>query len=209
MVVCGKSISACQQSLKGRALPKDFFLEPPANIATEKALSFVWRFADDRNRSILERLANRQLYKRVFEVKLGDLGGHIDYSTLKNDLMPQNRVVLADKLEDRMIDSIHKSMAERGPRESVSENEAKKRHEEISMKSVPRIVIDFPVRGIPDEKNFPGEIGDPARKYLSGPVNQSIPRRNVFYTVRTLQSEIASLRIFAAEELHELNHPRL
>ena len=84
--------------MKGRSLPKDIYEESPALISREKTIEFVWKFADDKTRVLIERLAKRELYKRIFEVKLGDLGGLVDYSALRTDLMPENRIDLANEL---------------------------------------------------------------------------------------------------------------
>jgi hypothetical protein len=46
-------------------------------------------------------------------------------------------------------------MAEKGPTESLSEDEARERITRFRLKELPRIVIDFPMRGIPEEINFP------------------------------------------------------
>ena len=69
---------------------------------------------------------------------------------------------------------------------------------------MPRIIIDFPIRGIPDERNFPNEISDPVRKYFSGPFSTNGQRQKVFHKLKDLQTRIATIRIFAANELHEL-----
>ena len=71
------------------------------------------------------------------------------------------------------------------------------------------VVIDFPVRGIPEEKNHPKEVGDPERKYISGS-RKTLPgmgaqrHRTVFVTVRNLQIGIASVRVFVDKTLHDL-----
>ncbi|HST21230.1 MAG TPA: protein kinase [Blastocatellia bacterium] len=201
-VVCGKPLSLCLQLV--RATPKEFSDQPPASLSNERALEFIWKFADDSIRLLVERIGRRELYKRVFEVKLGDLGVHGDYSAIRAEMLPDRRVRLAEELEERFLDSVRKAMSQRGPTESISEAEAKKRHDALRVKTVSHIVIDFPVRGISEEKNFPAEIGDPARKYLAGPVKPTGERRSVFHTVKQLQTQIASVRVFAAPELHEL-----
>jgi len=201
-VVCGKPLSMCHSLVK--SIPKEFSDQPPASLSNERALEFIWKFADNSIRLLVERIGRRDLYKRVFEVKLGDLGVHGDYAAIRAEMLPTMRVELANNLEERFLDSVRKAMSERGPTESISEAEAKKRHDELRIKNVSHIVIDFPVRGISEERNFPAEIGDPARKYLAGPVKSRSERRSVFHTVRQLQTQIASVRVFAAPELHEL-----
>ena len=76
----------------------------------ERALEFVWKFADDRNRQLIERLACRRLYKRVFELKLGDLGQDPDYSAFVNDLVPEKRIGLSEKMEATFMNQILRKM---------------------------------------------------------------------------------------------------
>ncbi len=204
-VVCGHTIARCQEILRKYTLPKSFTGDdaPPA-VSSERALEFVWKFADDSHRHLIERLAKRELYTRVFELKVGDLGESEEYSALAADLSASARISLAETLCQRLLNAIHKKMIERGPVESATETEARQRHVRLQESKWPLVVIDFPTRGIPDEKNFPREIGDASRKYISGRARTSAPGRNVFYTVRRLQTALAALRVFAAPELHEL-----
>jgi hypothetical protein len=67
----------------------------------------------------------------------------------------------------------------------------------------PLVVVDFPTRGVAEEQNFPREVGDPARKYISSPIPPPEPRA-IFKRVKHLQEEIAHVRVFAAPELHQL-----
>lgn len=203
-VVCGASLVECENIMRSKAVPRDFFKEAPAVFAGERALEFLWKFAEDKNRALLERIARRDLYKRVFEARLGDFEGWVDYHALKAEFMPKFRPSIAAELERRFLDSIYKTMTQRGPIESISEDEARRRYQELKKPDVPLVVVDLPVRGIPEEKNVPSVIGDPARKYISGYVRSGHGKKNVLYTVRDLQSQIAAIRVFAAPELHEL-----
>lgn len=204
-VVCGKSIVATENALKLKrwAVPREIYEEPPLSLAGERTLELVWKFADDPVRHLLERLSHRDLYKRVLEIKVSDLGEMGDYSALRGDLMPDKRPDLANRIETGLIDAIHKAMVQRGPPESETEEKARERHQELLKREVPRVVIDFPTRGVPDEVNFPPELGNPARKY-TGARMTTAPRGKIFYIVRDLQAQRATLRIFAAAELHEL-----
>ena len=203
-VVCGHDLRKCKRLLMKSGLPAAFFSDPPAELAQEHALEFIWKCADRRNRDLIERLARRRLFKRVFELRIGDLGEQGDYSALASALVAERRVILCDKMEGRFLDAVYKKMVQRGPIESVSESEARARHGALVKKEFPLVVLDFPIRGIPEERNFPQEISDPARKYISGSRYGAVLGRNVFHTVKRLQVAIASLRVFAAPELHEL-----
>jgi hypothetical protein len=76
--------------------------------------------------------------------------------------------------------------------------------QELSKADELLVVLDFPVRGLPNEDNLPSEMGDPHRKYFSLPDLAFSGDSNAFYGVRRLQTQIAALRVFAAPELHEL-----
>ncbi len=201
-VICGKTLTASERQIKARP-PSEFFDEPPASLGGERLLEFVWKFSEDGVRRLLDRLGRRDLYKRVYEVKVSDLGHLADYSALRSDLNPERRPSLAGDIGQRFLDAIHKTMAERGPRESVAEDRARERLHALQGSTVPLVVIDFPTRGIPEELNFPPELGDPARKYIAARHSDS-RRGRIFHVVRELQTQKAMLRVFAAPELHEL-----
>jgi hypothetical protein len=95
-------------------------------------------------------------------------------------------------------------MAQKGPVVTETETEAKKRYDEIKTYKIPLVIIDFPVKGIPEEKNFPNEIGDASRKYLATHHKLAAGKKTVFQRIREMQCDIASIRIFVAPELHEL-----
>ncbi len=202
-VVCGKTNNATKNALEGRTIPKDFYNEPPLCFEGERVLELVWKFANDGVRQLLERLGNRKLYKRVFEIKVSDLGEMGDYSALRGDLLSELRPKLAEKLERIFKDAIHKAMVQKGPRESATDSEARNRLIELKKNEMPYIIIDFPTRGLPEEKNFPTELGDSVRKY-SGLRKSVGPKSQVFHVVRDLQAKKATLRVFAANEFHEL-----
>jgi hypothetical protein len=61
---------------------------PPA-VSGEPALDFVWQFGDASTRELIEKLAQRKLYKRVFELTLGQLrkpDKEPDYTAIAHDL---------------------------------------------------------------------------------------------------------------------------
>ena len=202
-VICGRTINEIKKKYHPN-IPAAFLDDPPSHITGERVLEFVWKFANDEIRQLLERLGKRDLYKRVMEVKISDLGDRGDYSALCVELEPKKRPELAEKIETGFIDSINKKMAERGPRRTTTtESAVRKRLQDITQHPMPRIIIDFPTRGLPEEINFPNELSDPARKY-TGVRATPFPSGKVFYIVRDLLAKKATLRIFAAPELHEL-----
>src|SRR6202043_233272 len=98
----------------------------PAEVAAEPALEFVWQFSDSRSKKLIERIATRDLYKRVYEIRTGELRDSADYATLQAKFSPQQRIKIADDLEASFFRTIHKKIAQRGaPRDSVSESQAR------------------------------------------------------------------------------------
>jgi hypothetical protein len=103
------------------------------------------------------------------------------------------------------LKSIQKKIVQKhGPTESISESQARDMAQRLTGSDLPLVVIDYPVRGIPDETNIPLEIGDPARKYISGSFGDDKHGREVFTEVRNLQIGSASVRVFAEPKLHQL-----
>jgi HD superfamily phosphohydrolase len=203
-VVCAAGLDECKERLKGQGLPAAFFAAGPASLATERALEFAWKCSSDATRELVERLANRRLFRRVFEIRTGDLGEHGDYTVLARALESPKRGELSVRLTRLFLDAVYKRMQAKGPADSISENEARKRHGELFKGGKVLVVLDYPTRGVPEEKNFPRPIGDAARKYIAGRGGEAGQARSVFHTVRRLQVAIAPLRVFAAPELHEL-----
>ena len=62
----------------------DLFFEDtvPEAIQEERALEFVWRCASDEVRDLVSQLASRHLFKRVFELRMSDIGGQVDYTAM-------------------------------------------------------------------------------------------------------------------------------
>ena len=206
-VICGNPVLECEKILKNKGLqfPNCFKEEAPNYISDEKSIEFIWKLAMPEIKNLLDRLARRELYRRVFEIKFGELEKGIDFTTLQNELSPIKKIDLAKRLEKIILDVIHKRMVNRSNTvETITENMSKSRFDELKKKILPLIIIDFPTRGIPEEKNFPTEISDSTRKYISGNIILARNKREIFQTVRSLQIGIASLRVFAAPELHEL-----
>jgi len=123
MVICGHPFAdAIDAATAGKQLRTLALASPPPELVTHPALEFVWRFADDAVRNLLSRLAKRQIYKRVFELKVEDIGGNADYSALKAELSAPNRVRLAAQLEETFLNAVNRKMQERGPTHSTSES---------------------------------------------------------------------------------------
>lgn len=140
----------------------------------------------------------------MFELRLGELGDKGDYEQFKSHYSPEKRTQIADSIQTAFLDGILNQMRERGPRESTSEKAANKRLQELRGSDTPLVVIDFPTRGISSEANIPKEIGDALRKYFVMPTRGVSKEDNVFHIVRRLHQQLATLRVFAAPELHEL-----
>lgn len=207
-VVCGKQWRVVAESLfRGRNPGPQGFKRAieeiaPASILRERALEFVWRFADSNVRELLRRLSIRDLYKRIFDVRFGELGEKLEYAEIKPEFAPVERIGKAKAIQKNLIDQIDSVMRQRGPKASYSEKAARAQIQRLSDTESPLIVIDFPIRGLPEEDNLPVEIGDPFRKYFA--IQQERADTNVFLVVRQLQMRMAAIRVFAASELHEL-----
>jgi HD superfamily phosphohydrolase len=204
-VVCKRHVDFAQV-LSSKIKERRKFVAPP-DVALEPALEFVWQFSDDRNRRLIEKIASRDLYKRVYEVRTGELHDLGDYTTLQEKFSPQNRIEISRKLEDSFLRAVHKEIAQKGgPTESVSESQARGLAQTLSAADLPLVVVDYPIRGVPDERNIPQEISDPSRKYISGRTSDGAQQqgREIFGRVRRLQIENASVRVFAERELHLL-----
>jgi len=182
--------------------PDGFWLRPPATITQVPAFEFVWRFAKSGDRKLLELLGERLLFKRVCEIRLGALGRRVAYADLRAELEPANRIRLAKALQDSLMRAVKDAMRRRGP--SVTESIADATEKGLESETVPLIVIDFPIRGVSSESNIPHEIGDPERKYFTVVSGERDQDDDVFYTVRELQTRMATLRVFAEPRLHNL-----
>lgn len=201
-VICGKAWEhALTATARAPRLNKS--TAPPA-VSRERALEFVWIFADDSTRELLEHLAERKLHKRVFELRLGELGDRADYSAAKSAATVERRLSIARELKTALMDAIQNVMRDRGPVESQSEKAALLQVQALRESSEPLLVLDFPIRGVPLDLNTPLEMGDAIRKYSVLPRRGLPPQDNLFHVVRKLQEHLATLRVYAAPELHEI-----
>ena len=205
-VVCGHTLSICRQILRDRkiSIPTSFFDDPSSELVGERALEFLWKCSPDPIRELIGKLARRELFRRVFEVQIGDLGERGDYSALREVFDVNERITLCERLRKAFLEAVHKQIQQKGETESVGESAARKRYGELSRKETPLIVVDFPMRGIAKDINFPRAIGDPERKYISGRSEGTSLGRSVFNIVRRMQIANASVRVFAERDLHEL-----
>lgn len=205
-VVCGHTLSRCRDILRSKGLPLlgVFFADPVPDLVGERALEFLWKCSDAHIRALIEKLARRELFRRVFEIQVGDLGERGDYGELCRLFDVEKRIDLCNRLRQAFLDAVHTKIQQKGGTESVSESAARKRYSELSESQTPLIVVDFPMRGIAKDINFPRAIGDAERKYISGRSEVSSAGRSVFSMVRRMQIANASVRVFAERKLHEL-----
>lgn len=180
------------------------FRDVPALVAAEPALEFIWQFADAGVRALLERLAGRRLYRRVYEARLGELETRADYTEMQQELAPKRRMEKAKRLQVDLFNQVNTAMQERGPRDSQTEDAGRERLQQLRDLSVPLVVLDFPVRGVPKLRHTPKEISDPVRKYFTLPRETSVEAETVFETIKKLQQKVATVRVFSAPEFHEL-----
>lgn len=119
----------------------------------------------------------------------------------------KTRIEKAAALQTLLMDSVDTVMRQRqsaGDTTTNAETAAHKRMKELRQLKMPLVVLDFPIRGIADEANIPREIGDAFRKYFTLPRYEKPSDANVFRAIRRLQVNSAALRVFAAQELHEM-----
>lgn len=202
-VVCGKP----PQSLKiGGAALQDLIARTaiPVLVNKESVFAFVWLFASDPMRNLVVRLARRHLYKRAFELRVSEVGPAGDYSAIAAEFTPLKRLASSAALREALLARIYRKITESGPAETVGENEARRKYQELKEWTVPLVIVDFPCRGVPDEKNVPRELGDPARKYLPDSARLARSESSVFHAVRHLQSQMATMRVFVEPEFHVL-----
>jgi hypothetical protein len=202
-VIVGNSWNECCSRVTAAA-PLRSKPDPPGAVRDEGAIEFIWRCANDGIREVLDMLAGRRLFKRVFEMRLGELGERADYSAMRTALTPSHRMSKATTLTKHLLDTVEGSMRERGPGASVAENAARELLGKLRSREMPLVLLDFPVRGVPEERNTPAEIGDAVRKYFVLPKASGNQVDDVFEVVRKLQQRMATVRVFAFPELHEL-----
>lgn len=209
-VVCKKNFRECLKEITDSSDKKVFteLLKKRKSIE-DKAIEFLWIFSDDQTRTLLKSLVKRQLYKRVFELRVGELGGAVDYSAMQSEFSSQKRVEKAIKIQDlffKAIDSTMKSRKDKKDHEggTATGEYADARLAKLKQKNDQLIVIDFPTKGVPQEKNVPKEISDAIRKYFVLTSTKKPKEDSPFFTICKLQQNLATLRIFAQQDLHEL-----
>jgi HD superfamily phosphohydrolase len=208
-VVCKKNFKECLKEITDSNDNKAFSeLLRKRKPIEDKAIEFLWIFSDDKTRALLKYLIKRQLYKRVFELRVGELGGAIDYSTMKNEFSSPKRVEKAIEIQDLFFKAIDSTMKSRKDKKNYEETAtgayADDRLAKLKQKNDQLILIDFPTKGVPQEKNVPKEISDAIRKYFVLTSTKKPKEDSPFFTICKLQENLATLRIFAHKDLHEL-----
>jgi len=204
-VVCRATWKRCTAVLGKMRVKCNYSVwqDPPPTVSVEPALDFVWQFGNIRIRELIERLAQRKLYKRVFELPLGQLDKP-EYDATTNQLSGPSRLKKAKEIQNLLLDEVSNKMRSfetTTTSESASESHSKLKY--LRKVQVPLIVLDFPTR-ISKVYNIPKELEDPVRKYSSISMNNNISGGNIVSTIWDLQRDIATVRVFAEPDLHEL-----
>lgn len=203
-VICRSTWKTCSSILIGnkQTIPTTLWDEPPLSVGSEPALDFVWQFGDQSVRELLERLAERKLYKRVFEINLGQLKDP-DYTAIATELSGPSRLGKSKELETKLFDAIMERL--RGSEETSTIKSVTEAHtclNRLRRMQVPLVILDFPTR-VTRDYNLPKELEDPVRKYLPI-VSSSRKGGDIVSKIWALQKDIATVRIFAEPDLHDL-----
>jgi HD superfamily phosphohydrolase len=204
-VICRATWKRCtdvliKMGIKG--VNNSIWKDPPPSVSVEPALDFVWQFGNASIRELIERLAQRKIYKRVYEIPLGQLN-EPDYTAIAHELSGPSRLNIAKELQVLFFNEISEKL--RGFEKETTEKSAIEAHDilgKLKKMIVPLIILDFPTRVI-KEYNVPSELEDSVRKYL--PIIHSSPKAaNIVSMIWQLQKNIATVRVFAEPLLHEL-----
>jgi hypothetical protein len=203
MVICERSFADATHSMTTNRLVDLAVESPPPSVQRDSTLAFIWQLADDPNRRLILRIASRDLFRRLFEAKVAALEDHTSYSALREQLSPERRVEMAVSLQRLLLDAAHNEAQQRGgAQHTTTESEERTAIQRMLASPEVLLVIDFPNKGVPEERNWPREVGDPARKYVSLPEQPTKPAA-AFQRVRALQEAAASLRVYVAPRLHD------
>lgn len=209
-VVCRRPWSVVMQQEKLRDKTKDRKIQvildavPPADVAAEPALDYVWRCSSESGRGLIEMLGSRRLFKRIFEVRAGALGRSGMYKEIREAFPASARVEKAKLLQTALFDAIQRRLKQKKGASGVTEDAARNRYDELAGVNRELVVIDFPVRGVSSEENFPNEVLDHARKYFVIDRDDSVRDDDVFFSIRGLQEKTAMFRVYVHPDLHEI-----
>ncbi|MHA1951353.1 MAG: protein kinase domain-containing protein [Candidatus Thorarchaeota archaeon] len=176
--------------------------DPPPVVSIEPSLDFVWQFSDKATQQLVERLAQRKLYKRVFELPLGHLY-EPDYTATANELSGPNRLDKAQNLQNILFEEVSNAMRNFDDEITGSASTTQVILNNLRTSEVPLVVLDFPVRVL-KEYNIPKELEDPVRKYFTISISHRREREDIVSTIMKLQKNIATVRVFADPDFHEL-----
>lgn len=205
-VICRATWEKCSATLKGAGSDigsESIWEESPPPVWIEPSLDFVWQFSNPGIRGLVERLAKRELYKRVFELPLGQLEQR-EYAATQNELKGPNRLSKAKKLEELLLEGVSGQMMTQDSSITGMTSTAREVMSDLIKEEGPLIILDFPSRGLPNEYNIPRELEDPVRKYFTLSIRRGRRGDDLFATVRNLQVEIATVRVFAEPRFHEI-----
>ncbi len=206
-VIFGIPWNKCSELTKYKANKMNavFNCSIPSSVDHEPVLEFIWRFADVGSRKLLEDLGERRLYKRAFELRLGELGDRADYSAISAHFTHRERTNTARNFQDNLLNTIDDQMRKHGSTDTAAEHEARLILSQWRSYSGPLFLIDFPSRGVPGpDVDFPLEIVDAVRKYFVMSGREEASEDNFFHSVRTLQQKTAAIRVFCQPDFHNV-----
>jgi len=89
-----------QERLHAPALPTE-----SGKYSKDETLVFFWKLATGKARTLFEDLINRNYYKRVFEISLGDLTDD-QQLWIRDNLKGENRIKFRERVEEALIKTL-------------------------------------------------------------------------------------------------------
>ena len=131
----------------------------------DETLVFFWKLATGKARTLFEDLIDRNYYKRVFEVSLGDLSDD-NQMWLRDNLKLENRLRFRERVEESLVRTLRSQIQNQmESRESLVTDDLLQQMESITT-TKRAFTIDLPMRGWTAKGDSPFFVSDYKRRHF-------------------------------------------
>jgi HD superfamily phosphohydrolase len=186
--------------LKAPAIPAN-----ASKYSKDETLVFFWKLASGKARTLLEDLINRNYYKRVLEISLGNLS-HSQELWIRDNLKGPNRLDLREGIEKTLLKTMRTAIQDQmKTRASLVTDEVLQKTEAIAARKV-AFTIDLPLRAWEASGDSPLFVSDYKRRHFRSGIGSVEPQENRLWSgyLPELMKGKAFFRVCCEPELHKI-----
>ena len=197
VVVCGQPWQRAIGEMQVNQ-PTILKVEPLYNgLDNEHALEFLYRFSHKGAIKLLEMIRDRDLYKRIYEVRTETIEKS-DYRSIVESIKKVGRIKIADKIQENLFEKIDQARINKAnDNATMTETHFADELDKLRNVEYPIVIIDYPEHGVPKVETLP-EVGNKySFHYQENTSDYSLK------TIINLYKDAVALRVFVAPDFHD------